>query len=1128
MKKGVTVILILSLMLISLNNYIPKLVFASTSEDEKFIPWKNGYPEEGIKVIPEGLAPKTQKINVTVTGRDYPNPKTVWTEGDRGQWVAVTQNNERVETVTAIGKDGNKYPQDTAVKDRINMYNYAPESLQDTKKHAFKREHVKQLGLTNLKYKDTRSFTPKGEPSFTKGQLEAVLNTTTGHTHEVSIYRQYETGHQGQPKYQAHYFVDLIADFEGYITETKELRVSSDATMKIGETKNLKVEIRTQEYSMSGSDFTKWLDITRRTEQLEWSSDRSSVATVGPDGKVTAVGKGTAKITAKWKSYPYYIYDSVTITVGDVPGKPDPTDPPDPSGSCTVPEPGTKIPNKVMDPKARAVIKADNRGNEQFDVLLGIPTSEYLYANAFAHNYLFKNSFVQMTGKCTFEVPVEKTFIKKWKETGTDDEGKPTQEDMEEEETVSDVVTVERPYSFWVIDNLEVYKIQEAKLQNTALPNGGVTLEPQNYTPPDYSFQQQGGIVKEPEAQSVTLPSQTVGKDIPDYSGEFKAAAEKVIGKVRVQNDSLVFQGKTIMSGQAVDENGSSPGTIPSPATIGENTLYKNRLLIDRNKVNAKDLPSSGAIHYELLPENISAGGGENTRYPIYGINTVTIHTPVVMYPKITDDQPHNQRVVPDISRAALILDRPFTVTLPTSGQHTNYPGYGNRDYAKYTARKQVLFEFDVWDKTKSKYILKNTWIDVPVNQLQETFIMPVWIDEGNYTVHFRAISENAPTDFTYQTAANTQWQHHVAVNSINVNVIGRLYDFRITDISDFDWETVFRTSKGSKEHSKNVYWIGDKDIDGNTVGNRDMQGNKVSNAIPLQLPIKPGSHPNPGYKNVTVKTGYPFKFDFKTIGNMFGANDKVRIVPSFYFVNKDGSGRIPVDLYYHDHSRNKYFIKIGSSDDIVRQYVKLDDPMRNVPAVEIIDSANYAYSHYGSNGLSKDAFVKDYLKKAKQNTLSGSNSLLMLPYQLRTFIGPKSIPSTVNPQRANASIQKWHGEYYLPPAVYVVKAGTNIAEYGRKNGGLHDKSPIFLKDGYIIVNFNIETIRNNDTSNPYLRYYRLPGENTPLDNQWSMEGFKNQQKDKYGNTFNLLDGDVLFYHANLSSYDDFNSSVPH
>lgn len=1113
MKKAVTIILVLSLLLISFSNYSPNLVTASDEppEIEKFIPWKNGYPDKGIKVIPEGLASKTQKIQVTVTGKDYPNPKTVWTEGDRGQWVAVTQDGERVETVTAIGTDGTgrKFPRDTAVKDRINLYNYAPESLQDRKNHAFKKEHVKELGLTNLKYQETQSsFTPKGEPEFTKGQLVAVLNTTTGHSHLVSIYRKYETGHQGQPKYQAHYFVYLEADFEGYVTETKELRVSSNANMKIGETKNLKAEVRTQEYDMTG--FTNWLDITRRTEQLEWSSDRSSVVTVGPDGKVTAVGKGTAKITAKWKSYPYYIYDSVTISVEDgPPGKPDPSEP---SGSCTVPEPGTKIPNKVMDPKASAVIKADNRGNEQFDVLLGIPTSEYLYANALAHNYLFKSSFVQMTGKCTFEVPVEKTFIKKWKEPGTDDKGKPTQEEKEEEETVSDVVTVERPYSFWVIDNLEVYKIQEAKLQNTALPNGGVTLEPQNYTPPEYSFQQQGGIVKEPEAHSVVLPSQTVGKDLPDYSGEFKSVAEKAIGKVQVQNDSLIFQGKTIMSGQAVDENGASPGAIPSPTTIGENTLYKNRLLIHSDKVNAKNLSSSGTIYYKLLPEQIN--GGTDQEFPIPGINPVTIHTPVVTYASVSDDWAHNQKTKPSPNRAALILERPFTVRLPTSGQHVSYPGYGNRDYAKYVRTKHVWFPFDVYSGDRSRFIPKRTWIDIPVNQLDTTFFLPVWVDEGNYSVLFRTIAENAPVQLDTQPNANTDLKNHVSTDVVEVEVIGRLYDFRLTDIVDYNWEKVFRKQAGSHEPTGASYWVGEKGIDGERRGNR----------APYMLPIRPGSHPLQGYRNVAVKTGYHFKFDLKTKGNMFGPKDSIRITPSFYYASKDGKTRFPVDLYYH--SNDRYFIRIGSQEDQVGRYVILNERLRNVPTEHLSDTASYKYDREGQGTyLSRQAYIDQYIEKwTKRKTPVGGYGGLLLPEGVRTFIGPKSnLPDSVDAQRANASIQQWYGEYSLPAGVYVVKAGTDIAEYGRTHGGLHDKSPIFLRDGYLIVNFNIESIRDGRTAAPHLQYIQAP-----LMNQWRLEGFERTIRDSFGHTFVLQDGDVLFYHANLSSRDDFGAMVPH
>ncbi|TVX85651.1 hypothetical protein FPZ44_24975 [Paenibacillus agilis] len=791
-----------------------------------------------------------------------------------------------------------------------------------------------------------------------------------------------------------------------------------------------------------------------------------------------------------------------------------------------------------MDPLARAVIKADQRGNERFDVGLGIPTSESLYGNTFGRDYLFENKFNKMQGKCTYKVNVEKNYTLKWDPGKTvptpDGKGTMTVPDPKQT-TVREVYphTVERPFSYYKIDMLHVYNIAQAALNNYALPNGGIILTPKNYSPPAYAASTQGNYYAADEPGVLTAPPQTITggstpPSVPNENGAFQSIAERAIKDVEVENDYLKFENQVIMDKKRVAKNGPSPGKIPEPKIIGQDVLYSPNNMISSNKQNKKDEPSSGSIKYELMNGNIN-GGDPDKSYPIYGINTVTVHTPVVMYPTITDDKPHNQRVEPDSNRAALILDRPFTVSLPTVGQHNGYPGYGHRDYAKYTDRKQVSFPFDVFNKSKSAYILKNTWIDIPVGQLEETFIMPMWIDEGNYTVSFRSIAENTPSDFTYETSANRQWQNHVAVNTIDVNVIGRLYDFRITDISDYDWETVFRTKKGSSQHSQNLYWVGDRDINGNFVGNRNLNGNPVSNAKPLQLPIKPGSHTNPGYKNVSVKTGYPFKFDFKTMGNMFGANDKVRIVPTFYFVNKDGTGRRPVDLYYHDHSRKKYFVKIGSPDDNIKQTVKLNDPMRNVPAHEITDSANFAYDNYGSNGLSRNAFIMDYQSKAKKEMLSGYYSQLTLPYQLRTFIGPKAgLPSTVSPQRANASIQKWYGEYYLPPAVYVVDKGTNIAEYGRKNGGLHDKSPIFLKNGYIVVNFNIETVRNNDTRNPYLRYYRLPGHSTPLNNQWKMEGFKNTQKDSYGHTYQLSDGDVIFYHGDLSSYDDFNTSVPH
>ena len=88
--------------------------------------------------------------------------------------------------------------------------------------------------------------------------------------------------------------------------------------------------------------------------------------------------------------------------------------------------------------------------------------------------------------------------------------------------------------------------------------------------------------------------------------------------------------------------------------------------------------------------------------------------------------------------------------------------------------------------------------------------------------------------------SANLDLAHHVATDIEPVEVIGRVYDFHITDIADYNWETVFRKQKGNAVPSGASYWTGLRDIDGGTRGN----------SLPYTLPIAPGKHPTQGYKN--------------------------------------------------------------------------------------------------------------------------------------------------------------------------------------------------------------------------------------------------------------------------------------
>ncbi|MEK4511748.1 DUF5704 domain-containing protein [Paenibacillus sp. FSL K6-2524] len=784
---------------------------------------------------------------------------------------------------------------------------------------------------------------------------------------------------------------------------------------------------------------------------------------------------------------------------------PDPgeTDPPDPSGvECTEPSPGRTMQGQDMNPNVSAVIEADRRGSEAFNVLQGIPTSDSIYGNVWTKNYLHNYEYQEQIGKCIFTVNVlvlppppdpnaPLPTPTPTPEPGGEGETEP------EGSTVS--VEVEKEYSFWTIEDVKVYKINEAALWNYAFDSGGIRIQPVGYNTPYYNITSTSGYEPDEIPEDLEVP----------FDQDPQEAAENAVS-VTVNNDTFTFFNDTLMDGGYRSNTAPTPSVIPNASIIGDNVLYKPNNVIPISKTNKADQQSTGTIYYGQV------NGSSTLNYPIYGINWVTVHTPVVIYPDVSDDTAHNQKTKPAAGRSAIILDRPFTVDMPNNGQHTNYLGYGNRNYLQYIGSKHVRFPFDVYDGTKTIFYTKNTWIEVEKSQETFTYFLPVWVDEGFYDVEFKTIAHNAPSGASQQTNANLNLTNHIAYDTVPVDVIGRVYDFRVTDIADYNWETVFRTAKGLATPTGASYWVGLGDIDGAMRGNTQR----------YTLPIRPGSHPL--YKNAVIKTGYHFKFDLKTKGNMFGKQDQITIKPSFYFIDAKNGSRTSVDLYYHTSSKS--YVRIGSSRDQVERYVILNERLRNVSNEELTDTALYKYDHYYTFSqivaIGRPQFVNKYINKTtKLKTSVGNLSLLRLTESIRTFIGPKKgIPVSVAPDRVNASIQKWYGEYSLPADLYAVKSGVNVAEYGRTHSGLSDKSPIFLKEGYIVVNFNIETVRDGEVNAPYLQYI-----DAQLMNQWTqMEGFSRIVKDPYGVTLTLMDGDVVLYDANRSSRDDFRSTVTH
>lgn len=1143
---------------------------------------ETNYPNN-IVLVPEKPA-KIQTLTIPLKGSSTPLPKVIWTQTDDYKWTASRNEGMDNYKVEGQGSGRNARPMPTKVTDKITVEKYPPEDMHDALGQVYNQKYISDLGFETIDEVPTNSYKLKNL-SYEKGNIFAVISTETGYGYVNNESGVFAKRTDDTEKLWVAYYTPLNINYTGHVIEKKEIQVKSDANLQIDDTEQLTAEVRTKAYNEQ--EFTdNWIDVTHR-DQTKWESSDPSIASVdAATGEVTAHATGTAQITAYWTKDPWTLKDSATITVGEAEAPPTTGN----AAICTVPQAGQQLTGKFMDPMVSAMIKADRRGSEMFDVAQGIPTSESLYGNVFALNYLSQHTFTEYTGECTYQISVKRTYKLKW------DHG-----EKRDTKNVNYSFNIQRPYSFWKIDQLAVYGIKQATLNNYAFADNKIIISPNNYLPPSYSALTTGNYYapKNPGNQNGGTKNITKSGSgrptIPDESSDMKKKAENAVDDVEVENDFLKFNNEVIMDNTRTIEKGPTPKAMPVPTMIGKDILYSANHVIPKTKTNLKNAPGTGTIEYNVLPGNIKEGA--NQTFPINGINTVTVHTPVVNYSLVSDDQKHNQKTVPDIYRSALILDRPFSVRIPTSGQHTNYPGYGDRDYAKYVRTKQVQFPFDVYNKEQTTFIPKHTWIDVPVNQLDTTFFLPVWVDEGKYDILFRTIAENAPASFTVQHNANVTLDHHVAVESIAVEVIGRVYDFHITDIADYDWQIVFHPWQNLAVPEGTSYWVGDKRIDGEPRGN----------TAPYVLPVRQGSHPF--YQNLAVKTGYHFKFDLKTKGNMFGETDGIRITPTFRYVPRQGGTSFPVDIYYSTATDN--FIQIGSSQDTVQRYTILNDTTRHVDKEELKNTALYMYDlllqeqaispasdkdnkHPASvastsfwtilweraassiwqnlTGLSWEvvesksevapsstkmttptnpeeaiAMFAETSRKRKVNI--GDFTHLLLTQPLRTLIGPQQhLPKGNNTMRSLAAVQKWYGEYSLPSDVYVVKQGTALqdvvsstntnrqqsAEQSEDTNrqthpannsakGLDEHSSVFLKDGYIIVNFDIETIQKGDTDHPHLQYIHAP-----LMNQWQLEGFQQQFNDPWGFLFQLQDGDVLFYHANKGSRDDFQSSVTH
>lgn len=470
-------------------------------------------------------------------------------------------------------------------------------------------------------YMDNTAYYEPGEPILVS--VESFTGRNTKFTTQIGgAIPPIETKEYNPPKWSADYRFNTDLYWKASAEITKEINLTNGGQLKLKEKKQLNATVKTK---TGDGSFGAETNVNSGNGKTTWTSSNPSVATVSSSGLVSAEGKGTTTITVLWEKDGFTLTTTITVGVEEDPGD-DGGNNNGGGGSCSPtigpPSQGTTMNMSDLDPNANGVIKADSRSAEKFDVLKGIPTSESLYTNAFADNYLFKQAWVKMTGKTTYDCNVTISYAREWTESGPDictEQGCTPGPPLPANDTVPVPYNfqITRDYSYWKINNLEVYKIAKATMKNYALPGETVTMMPSGYIPPTLESKNDEAVeshVKpgQTSAISYTPPKLTGGlnspPNVPDDTSRLKGMAESNTPQSKVNNDLVKFNNTKIMDDAETTKDGPTPTNIPNPTTIGQDVLFKPNNMISNTLMNKENTTSSGEIHYELVPGNVNGG----------------------------------------------------------------------------------------------------------------------------------------------------------------------------------------------------------------------------------------------------------------------------------------------------------------------------------------------------------------------------------------------------------------------------------------------------------------------------------------------------------------------------------------
>lgn len=825
-----------------------------------------------------------------------------------------------------------------------------------------------------------------------------------------------------------------------------------------------------------------------------------------------------------------------------------------------------------MEPENTVTISAWEPQNPYFDVEGeegGIPVNENLVVEGEIWKYLLNAEFEAKHGEITFQVPVRRTYHLSWQEIVAVTETGPIYQTFQETRNVEVFVPVVRKFSYAQVKYLEYCGLKELYVDNGALPDGGIRAETgegmfEKIEVPELTYRHyegaEGHIEYPPEVSAgIDLPDRFISGDLsmPSIPAEdFTAVADARVSGIRVRNDAFSFDGtayfedgwKEFFPGMEISLSRELSGLRDKNIA---DYICSKELLIPDNIENGT-YESFGEVKYTqkvVFPGTESME--EEYLFEVLDVNSVRVHTPV--YCKLqykADNDKYTQLVSPKDGAVQLVLDAKGITSeiwlgISNVGFHSGREGYGERDYAQTLTNKglsylgkdgdgvlrnEVRFPFDVFLDTgvaysneDDRYIPAGSWVAIGLSTVR--FYLPEWVFEGVYTVECRSVAVNCPDDTEMgEIEANREEENYIALDSVTVQVSGRIFGLCLYDIADYPvWKGVFRdfdtgmikNQYGGRKDGTEFSGFEKDALYRYCSGLADSYGKKKEAVGQYILPVLKGTHPL--WENAFVKSGYLLRFYVTTIGERMGRESSyVRVLPRFFWVDAEGKKREEVDLYYtkREAGGKKELVKIGSEEE--KEDVKIQTagsiwlgiPEKERCAAEKIWGAidgDMAVPMYNYSQIFGNRFFRTVKNFSYCDDIMGKEQYPLMQYR------------GISQERLTSLEQGNYFEYCLPCDVRAVKKDFAVEDYA-ENYGIDFTEEFWKKEGYLIVSFHLTAMVQDEE---YLNY-----DNTEKDskycNMWELEAMQQYRQDKDGVSFLFYPGDVIVLPVGTSIKDDY------